>query len=65
MGKIDNLYQLARRARANGDGESAKNYYAQIILENPNDWEAVFYNEAQPLSFHDGSAVSGCIFQSP
>ena len=52
MGKIDNLYQLARRARVNGDGESAKNYYAQIIVENPNDWEAVFYNAY--YSIYDG-----------
>ncbi len=40
---IEKIYQLARRAREDGDGEAAIKYYEMILLENPNDWEAAFY----------------------
>lgn len=40
---IEKLYQLARRAREDGDSETATKYYEMILLENPNDWEAAFY----------------------
>ena len=42
---IDNLFVLARRARANGDNNAAARYYEQILLVYPNNWEAVFYND--------------------
>lgn len=40
---IEKIYQLARRAREDEDGEAALKYYEMILLENPNDWEAAFY----------------------
>lgn len=40
---IEKIYQLARRAREDGDGETATKYYEMILLENPNDWEVAFY----------------------
>lgn len=40
---IEKLYQLARRAREDGDSETATKYYEMILLENPNNWEAAFY----------------------
>lgn len=41
---IDNLFILARRARSNGDDSAAIRYYEQILVEDPNNWEAVFYS---------------------
>lgn len=43
--KLNNLYILARRARDNGDSGSAARYYEQILLEDPNSWEATFYSD--------------------
>ena len=40
---IEKVYQLARRAREDGDSETATKYYEMILLENPNNWEAAFY----------------------
>ncbi|MBE5737150.1 MAG: hypothetical protein E7348_01990 [Clostridiales bacterium] len=40
---IEKFYQLARRAREDGDSETATKYYEMILLENPNSWEAAFY----------------------
>lgn len=42
---IENLFILARRARQNGDNSSASHYYDQILMEQPNNWEAVFYRD--------------------
>lgn len=48
--KLDNSdaakkwYQLARQARDSNDAESAAKYYELILQENPDDWEAYFYN---------------------
>ena len=42
--KLDNLYQLARRARDENNSEKAAQYYEQILLSDPNNWEAVFYS---------------------
>ena len=42
--QIENLYALARRAKNNGNINDAAKYYAQIVTENPNDWEATFYS---------------------
>jgi tetratricopeptide (TPR) repeat protein len=41
--KIDNLLVLARRAKSNSDTASAARYYEQIMIEDPNNWEAAFY----------------------
>lgn len=43
--KLDNLVILARRARDNGDSANAAKYYEQILMEDPNNWEAVFYSD--------------------
>ncbi len=42
--RLDNLYQLARRARDENNSITAAKYYNDILLEKPNDWEAVFYS---------------------
>jgi len=41
--KLKNLYIMARRAKENCNIELAAKYYEMIALENPMDWEAVFY----------------------
>ena len=41
--KIQNLYQLARRAYDDSNFEDAANYYQQISVDIPNDWEANFF----------------------
>ena len=41
--ELDNLYELARRANENGDSDFAYKYYSEILIKNPNDWEAQFY----------------------
>lgn len=41
--KIENLYQLARRARDDANFKDAADYYQQIAIEKPDDWEANFY----------------------
>ncbi len=42
--KQSNLYILARRARDNNDYEHAITYYEEIVLREPNSWEALFYS---------------------
>jgi len=42
--KLDNLYKLARRARDEKNDEKAAQYYEQILLESPNNWEPAFYS---------------------
>lgn len=42
--KIENLYELARRAKKANNSETASKYYNEILLERPNDWEAAFYS---------------------
>lgn len=41
--ELRNLYDLARRARANNNSENAQKYYDQIIIKDPSSWEANFY----------------------
>lgn len=41
--KVKNLYIMARRAKDDSNAELASKYYEMITLENPNDWEALFY----------------------
>ncbi len=42
-GDLENLRQLAERARKDGDAQLAVKYYDQIALIAPDDWEAYFY----------------------
>ena len=42
--KINNLYRLARRAYQEQDYKGAQKYYEQILLEQPDKWEPVFYS---------------------
>lgn len=42
--KLKNLYTLARRAKDNDNIRDAAKYYHEIMLEDPNSWEAVFYS---------------------
>lgn len=41
--EMDNLFILARRALANDDYVFAAKCYSDILLKNPNNWEATFY----------------------
>lgn len=41
--RVKNYYQLARRAKENGNAKDAERFYDLIRQENPNDWEACFY----------------------
>lgn len=41
--EIDNLYILARRAKATNEHSKAKKYYDLILEKDPQSWEAVFY----------------------
>lgn len=41
---LSNLYLLARRAREDNNSENAAKYYGEILLLEPNSWEANFYS---------------------
>lgn len=53
--KIEKLLVLARRARENSDCTSAGRYYEQILIEDPDNWEAAFY--------YDYCAAASCIIR--
>ena len=42
--ELNNLYQLARRAREATDFDAAEKYYEQIVIKDPSNWEASFYS---------------------
>lgn len=42
--KVSGLYEVARRARRNGNSSQAAKYYDLILLEEPGSWEAQFYS---------------------
>lgn len=42
--RLENLRILAQRAKEENDTESAEKYYREIMLEDPNDWQANFYS---------------------
>ena len=42
--ELDNLYQLARRAKDADNDENAAKYYDLILIKNPSCWEANFYS---------------------
>lgn len=41
--ELENLYQIARRAKDENNGENASKYYDMILVKDPNSWEAAFY----------------------
>lgn len=41
--ELQNLYELARRARDDNNSENAQKYYEQIVIKDPSNWEANFY----------------------
>ena len=41
--ELNNLYELARRAKDTNNSENALKYYDQILIKDPNSWEAQFY----------------------
>ena len=42
--KLQKLYKIARQSRDNNDSENAAKYYGMIMEEDPDSWEALFYN---------------------
>lgn len=57
--ELENLYALARRAKADNNSENAAKYYEMILLQCPNDWEANFYTVYyQALSCRVGQIVN-------
>lgn len=43
-GELQNLYELARRAKTDNNSENAQKYYDQILVKDPSSWEANFYS---------------------
>lgn len=41
--ELNNLYELARRAKSDNNTENAAKYYDMILLKDPYSWEATFY----------------------
>ena len=41
--ELQNLYKLARMAKIENNTENAEKYYDQILLKDPNSWEAAYY----------------------
>ena len=41
--ELQNLYELARRAKGDNDNEKALEYYSRITVMDPSSWEAYFY----------------------
>lgn len=41
--ELKNLYEIARRAKDTDNVENAAKYYDQILVKDPNSWEANFY----------------------
>ena len=42
--ELENLYQLARRAKDTENNENAAKYYDMILIKDPTSWEAYFYS---------------------
>ena len=40
---LQNLYEIARRAKDTNNSENGLKYYNEILLKDPNSWEAQFY----------------------
>ena len=41
--ELQNLYEVARRAKDSDNSEQAEKYYDQILVKDPSSWEANFY----------------------
>ena len=41
--ELRNLYELARRAKNDGNSVNAQKYYEQVVVKDPSSWEANFY----------------------
>lgn len=41
--ELENLYQLARRAKDDNNNENAAKYYDMILMKDPSSWEANFF----------------------
>lgn len=41
--RLENLYQIARRAKDDNNSENAAKYYDMILVDDPSSWEASFY----------------------
>ena len=41
--ETEKLLVLARRARKDGNSENAEKYYGLVLQEDPNNWEAAFF----------------------
>ena len=41
--ELENLYQIARRAKNEKNAENAAKYYDMILVKDPTSWEAAFY----------------------
>lgn len=41
--ELDNLYEIARRAKDTDNNENAYKYYDMIMVKDPSSWEANFY----------------------
>ena len=42
--ELNNLYEIARRARDTDNAENAAKYYEMILVKDSNSWEAQFYS---------------------
>lgn len=49
MENLTNYYLLARRALLNSEYSDVIEYYKKILVNNPNDWEAIFYTHCAKL----------------
>ena len=56
--KIANLRILAQRAKEIGDYTGAANYYRQILMEKPNDWEGMFYESYCSMVDYSVASIS-------
>ncbi len=66
--ELANLYQIARRAKDDNNGENAAKYYDMILVKDPTSWEAAFfvvYFKAMECTIAQiqsaGISVSNCI----
>lgn len=41
--ELDNLYEIARRAKDTNNSENAAKYYDMVLVKDPKSWEANFY----------------------
>lgn len=55
-----NLYKQARNAKNKGDYEGASNLYQQILLREPNSWEAAFFSVSCNSRCSVGAIENAC-----